>query len=167
VSIRYTPQRLMPIDESQFKLAMSHFASGVTIVTTQHEGTPYGITVASFASLSLRPPLVVICIEKAAKSHDAIAAAKKFGVSILEEKQAEISGRFASKTDDKFAGVDLKEGRLGIPLIAGSLCMLECNLRDRFAGGDHSVFVGEVVEAYIGAGSPLVYYRSSYRHINA
>jgi len=157
----------MPIDESQFKLAMSHFASGVTIVTTEHEGTPYGITVASFASLSLRPPLVVICIEKMAKSHDAIAASKKFGVSILEEKQADISGRFASKIDDKFTGVEVKKGRSGVPLIAGSLCMLECQLRDRFAGGDHSIFIGEVVEAYIGPGSPLVYYRSSYKHINA
>lgn len=157
----------MPIDESQFKLAMSHFASGVTIVTTEYAGTPYGLTVASFASLSLRPPLVLICVEKTTKSHDAIAAAKKFGVSILEEKQAEISGRFASKIDDKFAGVEVKEGRLGLPLIAGSLCMLECQLRDQFPGGDHSIFVGEVMEAYIGAGTPLVYHRSSYRQINA
>ena len=157
----------MPIDESQFKLAMSHFASGVTIVTTEHDGTQYGMTVASFASLSLRPPLVMICIEKAAKSHDAIVAAKKFGVSILEEKQADISGRFASKIDDKFAGVELKQGRIGVPLIASSLCMLECKLHGQYPGGDHSIFAGEVVEAYIGAGSPLVYYRSSYRHINA
>jgi flavin reductase (DIM6/NTAB) family NADH-FMN oxidoreductase RutF len=63
--------------------------------------------------------------------------------------------------------VEVKEGRIGVPLIVGSLCMLECQLRDRFSGGDHSIFVGEVVEAYIGAGSPLVYYRSSYKQIRA
>ncbi len=73
----------MPVDDATFKLAMSHFASGVTIVTTEFEGKPYGLTVASFASLSLHPPLVIVCIEKAVKSHDAIKGARKFGVSIL------------------------------------------------------------------------------------
>ena len=98
----------MPIDEARFKLAMSHFASGVTIVTTEHGGKPYGMTVASFASLSLRPPLVVVCIEKTVKSHDAISAARQFGVSILSEDQTEISNRFASRTDDKFSGTDVR-----------------------------------------------------------
>ncbi len=157
----------MPVDDAQFKLAMSHFASGVTVVTTEYDGSFYGLTVASFASLSLRPPLVLICIEKSVKSHDAIVSAKKFGVSILEEKQAEISGRFASKIDDKFAGVEVKRGRLGVPLIAGSLCMIECQVRDQLPGGDHSIFVGEVVDVQLGAGTPLLYYRSSYRQISA
>ena len=157
----------MPIDEAQFKLAMSHFACGVTVVTTEHDGRQYGLTVASFASLSLRPPLVMICVDKAVKSHDAIASSKKFGVSILEAKQSEISGRFASKTEDKFAGVEIRKGTLGVPLIAGSLCTIECRLTAQLPGGDHSIFVGEVVDAQPGAGTPLVYYRSSYRQLNA
>src|SRR6188472_2949044 len=102
----------MPIDDARFKEAMSHFASGVTVVTTEHDGTPYGMTVASFASLSLRPPLVIVCVEKSVKSHDAIAAAGKFGVSILAGDQADLSNRFASKIDDKFEGVDVRRGEL-------------------------------------------------------
>ena len=155
----------MPIDEAAFRLALSHFASGVTIVTTEHSGRPYGMTVASFASLSLRPPLVLICIEKNVKTHDAIAASKKFGVSILGAEQAEISSRFASRAEDKFAGVALEHGTLGVPLIGGALTTLECSLRDQLPGGDHSIFVGEVVEAHTRDGTPLLYFRSGYRDL--
>jgi len=154
------------VDDATFKLAMSHFASGVTVVTTEHEGKPYGLTVASFASLSLHPPLVLVCIEKAVKSHDAIASAGKFGVSILGREQAEISGRFASKKiEDKFAGVDLVEGELGVPLIGGAICRLACRVHSRLEGGDHTIFVGEVVGAQTTEGVPLVYYRSAYRDL--
>src|SRR2546423_12341845 len=105
----------MPVDDAQFKLAMSHFASGVTVVTTEHEGKPYGLTVASFASLSLHPPLVLVCIEKSVKSHDALAAAKKFAVNILSADQVDVSNRFATKIDDKFAGIASRRGELGVP----------------------------------------------------
>jgi flavin reductase (DIM6/NTAB) family NADH-FMN oxidoreductase RutF len=156
----------MPIDDAQFKLAMSFFASGVTIVTTEHEGVRYGMTVASFASLSLHPPLVLVCIEKSVKSHDAIAAAGKFGVNILDQNQKEISGRFASKIDDKFSGVAAREGELGVPLLEGALCTLECRVQSQLPGGDHTIFVGEVVDAKSSPdGVPLVYYRSGYREL--
>src|SRR5882672_3970613 len=94
----------MPIDDAQFRLALSHFASGVTVVTTAHEGRLYGMTVASFASLSLQPPLVLVCIERSVKTHDAIAASGRYGVSILSNAQADISSKFASRSDDKFTG---------------------------------------------------------------
>lgn len=155
----------MPIDDARFKLAMSHFASGVTIVTTESDGQRYGLTVASFASLSLHPPLVLVCIEKSVKSHDAIAAAGKFCVSILGQEQAEVSGRFASRVDDKFAGVATREGELGVPLIDGAICTLECRVHGQLPGGDHTIFVGEVVDAQTGDGAPLVYYRSGYRDL--
>ena len=154
------------VDDATFKLAMSHFASGVTVVTTEHDGKQYGLTVASFASLSLHPPLVLVCIEKSAKSHDAIAAAGKFGVSILRREQAELSGRFASKIDDKFAGVDVVEGELGVPLINGAVCRLSCRVHAQLAGGDHTIFVGEVVGVQTSEGVPLVYYRSAYRDLS-
>ena len=157
----------MPIDEASFKLALSHFASGVTVVTTEHDGRPYGLTVASFASLSLRPPLVLVCIEKSVKSHEALSAARKFGVSILAEGQADISNRFASKTEEKFAGLQTRRGVLGVPLIEGALTTIECRTTDILAGGDHSIFVGEVVEIVAGEGNPLVYYRSGYRSIRS
>ena len=155
----------MPIDEARFKLAMSHFASGVTIVTTEHDGKPYGMTVASFASLSLRPPLVLICIEKSVKSHDVIAASRLFGVSILSEKQADISGRFATRMEEKFAGVATRRGTLGVPLIDGALCSIECRVHSQFQGGDHTIFVGEVVESHVADGKPLVYFRSGYHNL--
>lgn len=153
----------MAVDDAQFKAALSHFASGVTVVTTELDGTPYGMTVASFASLSLRPPLVLICIEKAVKTHDAIAAAKKFGVSILSNHQQDISSRFASKSEDKFSGVDVVQR--SVPLIAGALTTLECTVTEQVPGGDHSIFVGEVVAVETREGAPLVYFRSAYHDI--
>jgi flavin reductase (DIM6/NTAB) family NADH-FMN oxidoreductase RutF len=156
----------MPIDDAQFKAAMSHFASGVTVVTTEHGGTQYGMTVASFASLSLHPPLVLVCIEKSVKSHDAIAGSGKFGVSILAKSQQDVSGRFASRVDDKFAGVATRRGELGVPLIDGAICTLECRVYAQLPGGDHTIFVGEVTDAAMADGGvPLVYYRSGYREL--
>ena len=155
----------MAIDDATFKLAMSHFASGVTVVTTEHEGKQYGMTVASFASLSLHPPLVLVCIEKSVKTHDAIAAARKFGVSILAMDQAEISTHFASRRDDKFAGVDVQRGPHGVPLIAGALTTLECRLHGQVPGGDHSIFIGEVTDVQTREGVPLVYFRSAYHEM--
>jgi flavin reductase (DIM6/NTAB) family NADH-FMN oxidoreductase RutF len=155
----------MPISDADFKLALSHFASGVTIVTTEHEGTQYGMTVASFASLSLHPPLVLVCIEKSVKSHDAIARAGRYAVSILAGDQADVSNRFASRSDDKFAGMDIERGEMGLPLIAGALTNLECRLSAQLDGGDHTIFVGEVESIRTREGVPLLYFRSGYREM--
>jgi flavin reductase (DIM6/NTAB) family NADH-FMN oxidoreductase RutF len=160
----------MPIDDAGFRAAMAHFASGVTVVTTEHEGRAYGMTVASFASLSLHPPLVLVCVERVVKTHDAIAAARKFGVSILSSEQADISSRFASRSDDKFAGLDTDRGSLGVDR-AGRLSLrlgpvdrvvgraVEHDLRaqaaqqrvDRVRIQDRDFFAGE---AGIGADEP-------------
>ena len=157
----------MPIDEGHFKLALSHFASGVTVVTTAHDGRQYGMTVASFASLSLHPPLVLVCIERSVKTHDAIAAAGKYGVSILSSTQADISSKFASRSDDKFDGVELIEGDLDVPLIAGALTAIECRVYDRLPGGDHTIFIGEVMKIHTQDGDPLLYFRSGYREMRS
>ncbi|HEY2090674.1 MAG TPA: flavin reductase family protein [Thermoanaerobaculia bacterium] len=155
----------MPVDDAQFKLAMSHFASGVTIVTTEQEGTAFGMTVAAFSSLSLHPPLVLVCIERSVRTHEAIAAAGKFGVSILSDGQADISNRFASRNEDKFNGIATHHGVSGVPLIDGAITTLECSVREHLPGGDHSIFVGEVVAVETAEGAPLVYYRSGYREL--
>ncbi len=157
----------MPIDDDHFRLAMSHFASGVTVVTTEHDGQMYGMTVASFASLSLHPPLVMVCIERSVKTHDAIAAAGKYGVSILSSAQAGISSKFASRSDDKFTGVELVPGDLSVPLIADSLTAIECRLYDQLPGGDHTIFIGEVMAIHTREGDPLLYFRSGYREIRS
>jgi flavin reductase (DIM6/NTAB) family NADH-FMN oxidoreductase RutF len=155
----------MAVDEAHFRRAMSHFASGVTIVTTEHEGERFGMTVASFASLSLRPPLVLVCIEQSTRTHEAIVATGKFGVSILAQGQAELSGRFASHRPDRFEGVILREGILGVPLIDGALTTVECRVREQLPGGDHTIFVGEVESVTTDDGAPLVYFRSSYHEL--
>jgi flavin reductase (DIM6/NTAB) family NADH-FMN oxidoreductase RutF len=157
----------MPIDNARFRLAMSHFASGVTVVTTEQEGQPFGMTVASFASLSLHPLLVLVCIETSAKTHDAIIAAGKFGVSILGAEQSEISSKFASRGDDRFTGVDIVRGALDVPLIAGALTTIECRLHAQLPGGDHTIFVGEVVDVQTHEGDPLLYFRSGYREMRS
>lgn len=157
----------MPIDDGHFKLALSHFASGVTVVTTEHDGRQYGMTVASFASLSLHPPLVLVCIERSVKTHDAIAAAGKYGVSILSSTQGDISSKFASRSDDKFDGVELIEGDLDVPLIKGALTAIECRVYDRLPGGDHTIFIGEVLKIHTQEGDPLLYFRSGYREMRS
>jgi flavin reductase (DIM6/NTAB) family NADH-FMN oxidoreductase RutF len=146
------------VDDAQFKLAMSHFTSGVTVVTTEHDGTPFDDRGVSFASLSLDPPLVLVCIEKAVKTHDALAAAAQFGVSILAQSQADLSGRFASKKiDDKFAGVAVTRGEvLGVPLLEGAICALECRVSSALPGGDHTIRRRGHERG--GRGAPLVYF---------
>lgn len=155
----------MPVDDAQFKHALSHFASGVTIVTTAHEGADYGLTVASFASLSLNPPLVLVCIASSSSSHEPIVKSQKFGVSILASDQADVSGRFASRGADKFAGLEIRRGTLGVPLIANALATLECRVHQQISGGDHSIFIGEVVDTWTREGAPLLYFRAAYREM--
>jgi flavin reductase (DIM6/NTAB) family NADH-FMN oxidoreductase RutF len=155
----------MPIGEADFKKAMSQFASGVTVVTTELDGALFGMTVASFASLSLDPPLVLICVGRNMQTHNAIAGAGRFGVSILGQSQQQLSNHFASKLDDKFAGIDYRLGRSGVPLLNGSICTLECSLFQQLDGGDHSIFAGLVETAETAEDAPLVYFRSGYRQL--
>jgi flavin reductase (DIM6/NTAB) family NADH-FMN oxidoreductase RutF len=155
----------MPIDDARFRQAMGHFASGVTVVTTEHDGELYGMTVSSFASLSLKPPLILICIDKSVPSHDAIRDSGYFVVNILEERQEHISRRFATTTNDKFKGVAWHGGRLGLPVLDSTLAVIECRLHAAIEGGDHTIFIGEVVDAEIHEGAPLLYYRRGYHEL--
>jgi flavin reductase (DIM6/NTAB) family NADH-FMN oxidoreductase RutF len=156
----------VPVDERTFRLAMSNFTSGVTIVTTTHEGVRHGMTVASFTSLSLEPPLVLVCVEKRVTTHDAIAASGHFGVSILEASQADLSIQFATRAGDRFEGVRTSEGSLGDPLIEGALVKLQCSVTDSFPGGDHTIYVGRIEAAEISDNAePLVYFGSAYREL--
>ena len=155
----------MPIDEFRFRQAMGHFATGVTVVTTAHAGCLYGMTVSSFASLSLKPPLVLICVDQNLNTHTAIADAGQFAVNILEQRQEHLSRRFATREDDKFTGIAWHTGRFGMPVLEGALAVIECRLHNTFPGGDHTIFVGEVLDAEIDQGSPLLYYRRGYHEL--
>jgi flavin reductase ActVB len=154
----------MPISNVEFRAALSNFASGVTVVTTiDASGKMHGITVSAFCSVSLEPPMVLICIEKTTASHYAFEESEIFVVNILEESQADVSERFASPYLDKFDGVEFELGSLAAPMLKGALVNLECRLRHSLNGGDHSIFVGEVEDAIFAVGRPLVYFSSDYR----
>ncbi|MBC7900096.1 MAG: flavin reductase family protein [Saprospiraceae bacterium] len=154
----------MPIDQHEFRAALAKFASGVTVVTTKDaEGRFHGITVSAFSSVSLDPPLVMICIEKTAGSHDALIGSATFVVNVLSQSQAAVSERFATQIQDKFRGVEFNPGIEGVPVLAGCLVNLECRVQNFYDGGDHSLFVGRVEKATIMDGSPLVYFHGNYR----
>ncbi len=155
----------MPIDEIRFRQTMSHFASGVTVVTVEQNGAVHGMTVSSFSSVSLRPPLILICIDTVLSTHTVIAESGRFAVNILEKRQEHLSRRFASREGDKFQGVAWHFGQLGLPLLDGALASIECRVHSQLPGGDHSIFVGEVLHTELGEGAPLLYYRSGYHEL--
>lgn len=155
----------MPIDESRFRQVMGYFAGGVTVVTTEHEGRYYGMTVSSFCSLSLRPPLVLVCIDQTVETHDALAGSGRYAVNILERRQEHLSRRFAARENNKFLGVAWRTGNLGLPILEGVLASFECRVQATLPGGDHTIFVGEVLHADIHEGSPLLYYRRGYHEL--
>lgn len=156
---------IVAVEEGEFRKAMSCFASGVTVVTTEHEGERFGITVSAFSSLSLQPPLVLVCIEKATRIHDVIPKAERFAVNVLREGQGDVSNQFASRVENRFEGVAVEDGKLSLPLLSEALAAIECRLHASLPGGDHTIFVGEVVGTHMRNGNPLLYYRSEYRTI--
>jgi flavin reductase (DIM6/NTAB) family NADH-FMN oxidoreductase RutF len=151
------------VDQSEFRYIMSRFASGVTVVTVQHEGMYHGSTVASFCSLSLDPPLVLVCIGQRSTTHSLIKDAAVFGVNILGEDGEHLSQHFASRNPDKFSGVAYHIGQSGVPLLEQAVATLECRLVNQYPGGDHTIFIGEVVDAHARDNvSPLVYFNRGY-----
>lgn len=155
----------MAIDEYRFRQALGHFATGVTVVTTEYQGVLYGMTVSSFTSVSLKPPLILICVDKMVNSHQAIIDSGRFAVNILERKQEHLSRRFATHEDNKFVGVAWHIGQFGLPVLEGVLTVIECEVSDTVPGGDHTIFIGKVMDAEIDQGSPLLYYRRGYHEL--
>jgi flavin reductase (DIM6/NTAB) family NADH-FMN oxidoreductase RutF len=154
------------ISHTEFRRVLSHFASGVTVVTTCVQDVCHGITVSAFCSLSLEPPLVLICIDRQAQAHTLLREAGVFAVNVLAEDGERLSRLFASREPDKFAQVRYTRGQTGAPLLSDALATLECRLVDQYPGGDHTIFIGEVVSgnAQDRAG-PLLYYRSGYHSL--
>lgn len=153
-----------PVDPVDFRAAMARFASGVTVVTTQsQDGRNVGFTASAFSSLSLDPPLVLVCLERRAECFDAFMAASRFAVSILASGQSEIAITFATRGADKFANLDVQAGSLsGLPLIRAALAQIECRMHERLEGGDHVILVGEVMSAKVSDAPPLLHYNRSF-----
>lgn len=153
----------MTVDQASFRRALGQFASGVTVVTTLgKDGSLLGLTVSSFCSVSLDPPLVLVCIDNRSETHDGFEASGVFGVSILAEGQEEWSNRFAFAGAEKFSGVELRRGEHLVPLVPGALAHLECRVSAALPGGDHTIYLGEVLRLEVTAGKPLLYHASGY-----
>ena len=154
------------IDQSLFRRTMSRFASGVTVVTARRSnGEPCGLTVSSFTSLSLNPPLILVCVDLRAATHSVLTQAERFAVNILAEDQADVSQRFAMHDVEKFPAGSFRLSEHGIPLLHGALAQIECRMHQQLPGGDHTIFVGEVEQSSVREGAPLLYYRSGYHRL--
>ena len=153
----------MSVDPAAFRQACGKFATGITIVTViGPDGLPHGMTVNSFTSVSLEPPLVLVCIDRKATILPKLQSARDFGINVLAEDQQDLSTQFARRGLDRFDAVPWSAGELGVPLIDGALAHYECSVASLTEGGDHLIFIGEVQRLQCFAGRPLLYYESGY-----
>ncbi|MDQ3799458.1 MAG: flavin reductase family protein [Acidobacteriota bacterium] len=158
----------LKISKDEFRAALSRFASGVTVVTTRDgENRLHGITVSAFCSVSLDPPLILVCIDRQAGSHCAFEQSRAFVVHILREDQQYLSDRFASQLPDKFEGVKYRAGIEHLPVLEDVLVSLECRLVAAHDGGDHTIYTGEIVVSTVNEGKPLIYFQGDYRKIGS
>ncbi len=147
------------VDREVFRDVIGHFASGVTVITTRDEGVNYGLTASAVSSLSMDPPMVLVCINKRTGTPKIISKVKVFAVNILREDQQVIARQFATPHPDKFREIPLTLGALGVPLLSNMLATIECRVVGEVTGGTHAVFLAEVQAAHAEEGMPLAYYR--------
>lgn len=149
---------------------MRMWSTGVTVVTVQHNNRRHGMTVSSFTSLSLDPPLVLVSLEQITKTHRLVQQAGHFGVTILEENQKQISDRFAGRISeyrDRFDGLETFAMVSGAPMLAQGLAWLDCQVVVTYQAGNHTVFIGEVLAVKSrDTGQPLLYYNRDYRRLD-
>ena len=157
------PNPLAPVSSASFRETCSHFATGVTVATVcDSEGSPHGLTVTSFVPVSLNPPLISICVDIGSSTHATFLSSPFFAVNILAENQRDLSVGFAAFPEGRFDGVEWDHGETGAPLLQGVLAWLECRVMNRVRAGDHTILVGEVVQAKAGSGKPLLHFRRGY-----
>jgi flavin reductase (DIM6/NTAB) family NADH-FMN oxidoreductase RutF len=149
----------MLVSAAAFREALAHFASGVTVITARASAGPVGFTASAFTSVSLAPPLVLVCVARGASAHDAVVAAEAFGVNVLSERQQWIAEQFARSGVDRFHRVPVRAGFIGgVPLVEGAIVHLECRHHTAHPAGDHTILVGGVASASVSVGRPLVHY---------
>lgn len=143
------------------------FPTGVTVVTTQTDAGLFGCTANAVTSLSLDPPLMLVCLDRSTNTHPQLLEARAFAINVIRaEPGAErVCRRFAGKGADKFAGLAWRKGITGCPLLGAALSYLECELDGTYDGGDHTIFVGRVVAAESFTGEPLLFYRGRVRRL--
>jgi len=159
----------MTVDQRSFRAALGAFATGVAVAAAPGRGGPAaGVTVNSFTSVSLDPPLVLFCLDRSAQSLEAFEGADHFAVSVLAEDQRELSVRFASQAPDRFDGVRTTPGLGGAPVLEGCLAAVECRRHALHDGGDHVILVGLVERVrHAAGGRPLLYFRGRYARLGS
>ena len=155
-------------DPRTLRDALGCFATGVTIVTCiDEDGRPVGLTANSFTSVSLEPPLLLVCVQKNSRCAPALIVAENFAVNVLQTGQQPASIRFAGKAEDRFGGTPWSEGETGAPVLMDSLGVFECKRHAVHEGGDHHILVGQVVRASFDPNlDPLLYFRGRYRRLH-
>ncbi len=157
----------MSLDRDAFRSVLGRFASGITVVTTcTDDGLDHGLTVSAFCSVSLTPPLVLICVERSADMHAALQQVSHFTVNILASHQEALSRRFADlDAEQRFDGVGFRRGKFGAPVLHDTLAYVECRIAERHDAGDHGIVIGEVQHAAARDDGPLLYYRGGYARL--
>ena len=154
-------------DPRTLRDALGCFATGVTVVTCVHDGKPAGLTVNSFTSVSLEPPLLLVCVHKKAASAPALVSAPCFAINVLQTGPQQASIRFATRDEDRFGTTPWSCGEAGAPILEESLGVFECERFAVYDGGDHHILVGQVVKASFDASlDPLLYFRGRYRRLH-
>lgn len=149
-----------------FRRACGAFATGVAVAAVMgRDGKPHGLTVNSFTSVSLHPPLVLVCVGHKAATHGPFSTAAHFTVNFLDESQRELSERFASSHPRRFEGISWHAGQTGAPVLDAALGVLECETWRKMDAGDHTIFLGLVKRAQVREGRPLVYFSGQYRRL--
>jgi flavin reductase (DIM6/NTAB) family NADH-FMN oxidoreductase RutF len=150
------------MDPAEFRNAIGRFLTGVTVITTAHDGMPHGITASAVASLSVDPPTLVVCLNKQSATRGAVAAARRFIVNVLAADQAELAMHFASKSPGKFVRMDVETSAHGLPRLPGAIATLDCAVVAEVDGGTHSIFIGRAEAGSAGSGTPLGYFRGRF-----
>ncbi|QMU60428.1 MAG: flavin reductase [Gammaproteobacteria bacterium] len=153
--------------EDLFKQAMACFPSGVTIVTTVDEtGQKCGFTASAFSSLSLNPPLILVCLANNADCFDKFNNENQFAVNIIGAEHEALAFKFATKGSDKFEGGEFEQGSYGLPILSKSPVSLECNTENIYSGGDHIILVGQVKYLSVNGGAPTIWHEGKFHQLN-
>ncbi len=162
------PKEGQSLSERELRGCFGQFATGVTVVSARGQnGAPLGITMNSFSSVSLDPPLILFCLGKDSNDFDDFLVASSYAVNILSREQQDLSMRFASTLANPWDGVPWSEGQTGAPLLRDRIAALECRPYAQHEGGDHVIFVARVEHLHSGNGAPpLLYWGSEYRGLD-
>lgn len=155
----------MAFDSATQRKIMGHFATGVTVVTTGGPAGSHGLTANAVASLSLDPPLVLVAVDKRAHSLEYMRTNRCFAVNILRHEQEDVSRRFATPGPKDFQGLEVGHAETEAPILSDALAYLDCRVVDILPGGDHEIFIGQIVAGELNGGDPLLYYSGKYRRL--